>query len=145
MSYAFDASSILILTRELGGKVPDVVRGNFTASLAYYEVGNALWRECNLLRRLDVDEAAKTLEFTTSLLNFMKTVHIKDAKSCVRTLFNAYKLNITYYDAAYLSVAEDLGKILVTDDEKLAVAAEKIGVETSSSKGFIKRNPRDKR
>jgi len=42
MSYTFDAGSILILTRELKEKVLDLVAGNFTASLMYYEVGNAL-------------------------------------------------------------------------------------------------------
>lgn len=141
MSYAFDAGSILILTRELGERVLDVVGGNSTASLAYYEVGNALWKECNLLRRLSVDEAAKALEFTTSLLSFMEVVQVSGVDLGFRTLSNACKLNITYYDAAYLSVAEDLGKVLVTDDEKLATAAKEIGVETLSSSSFIqKRN-----
>ncbi|KPV64857.1 MAG: Exonuclease VapC9 [Candidatus Bathyarchaeota archaeon BA1] len=137
MSYAFDAGSILILTRELGERVLDVVGGNSTASLAYYEAGNALWKECNLLARLGVDEAAKALEFTISLLSFMEVIQLKDENLGVRTLFNAFKLNITYYDAAYLSVAEDLGKVLVTDDEKLATAAKEIGVKTLSSRSFI--------
>lgn len=139
MSYAFDAGSILILTRELGERVLDVVGGNSTASLAYYEAGNAIWKECNLLRRLGVDEAAKALEFTISLLSFMEVIQIKNKKLGVRTLSNACKLNITYYDAAYLSVAEDLGKVLVTDDEKLATAAKEIGVETLSSRSLIQK------
>ena len=139
MSYAFDAGSILILTRELGEKVLDAIGQNFTISLAYYEIGNALWKECNLLRRLSVDEATKALEFTISLLNFMEVIQVKDVDLGVRTLSDACKLNITYYDAAYLSVAEDLGKVLVTDDEKLATAAKEIGVETLSSRSFIQK------
>jgi len=138
MSYAFDAGSILILTRELGEEVLDVVKGNSTTSLAHYEIGNALWKECNLLRRLSVDEAAKALKFTISLLKFMEVIHVKDVDLSVRTLSDACKLNITYYDAAYLSVAEDLGKVLVTDDEKLATAAKEIGVKTLSNRSFLK-------
>lgn len=109
-----------------------------TISLAYYEIGNALWKECNLLRRFSVDEATKALGFTVSLLNFMEVIQVKDVDSGVRTLSEACKLNITYYNAAYLSVAKDLEKVFVTDDEKLATAAKEIGVETLSSRGFIK-------
>lgn len=137
MSYVFDASSILVLTREVGGKVLDLVKENFTTSLAYYEIGNGLWKECSLFKRLKVDEAVKALRFTFSLLNLMNVIRAEDVNSGVKTLSNASKLDITYYDAAYLSIAGELGKVLVTDDEKLAVAAEKIGVKTLMSKSFI--------
>ena len=48
----------------------------------------------------------------------------------------AGKLNITYYDAAYLTGAQRSNKILVTDDEKLAEAAKGAGVKTLSSKAL---------
>ena len=137
MSYTFDAGSILILTRELKEKVLDLVVGNFTASLVYYEVGNALWRECNLLGRLRINEATKALEFITSLLSFMEVIRVEDKGLEIKTLVNACELNITYYDAAYLIVAEKFCKILVTDDEKLTAAAREIGIETLSSKSLF--------
>lgn len=136
MSYVFDASSVLILTRELGKKVVDLVRENFTTSLAYYEVANSLWKECKLFKRLSVDEAVEVLKFTFSLLSMMNVMRIEEVSSGVNTLSNAAKLNITYYDASYLTIARQLHKVLVTDDEKLATAAKKIGVRTLVSRSF---------
>lgn len=75
MSYIFDASSILALTRRLKGKVVEIVKGNLTAFLILYEVGNALWKERNLLKRLNVPEAIKTLKFPTSLLDMMEAFY----------------------------------------------------------------------
>jgi len=136
LSYVFDASSILILTRELGEKVVDVMKGNLTTSLAYYALGNALWKECNLAKRLTVNEAIEVLKFAFSLLNLMKIVPITDGVLGVKTLSNATKLNITYYDAAYLTVAQETGKILVSDDKKLLTVSKNVGIKTSLSKTF---------
>lgn len=139
MSYVFDAGSILFLTRELGEKVLDAVKQNSTTSLAYYEIGNALWKELNLLKRLNFNEATKALKAIFSLLKLMKVVHIENADLGAKTLSEASKLDITYYDAAYLVTAKELGGVLVTDDKKLATASKKIGVETLSSKTFIQK------
>lgn len=140
MSYVLDASSILALTRRFGERIVDLSKGNFTPSLAYYEIGNALWKECNLLKRLNMNEVNKTLEFTFSLLKLMQIIPIEDSNLGLKTLSNANKLNITYYDAAYLTVTKQLDKILVTEDEKLTKAARKIGVKTSSTKNMHLRN-----
>jgi len=137
LSYVFDAGSILILTKELGGKAVDVMKGNLTTSLAYYEVGNALWKECSLAKRLTVNEAIEVLKFVFPLLDLMEIVPIKDEVLSVKTLSNATKLNITYYDAAYLTVAQETGGILVSDDKKLIMVSKSIGVKTSSSKTFV--------
>lgn len=51
MSYVFDASSILASTRRLGEEIVELSKENFTSPLAYYEIGNALWKEYNLLQR----------------------------------------------------------------------------------------------
>ncbi|MGQ9640226.1 MAG: hypothetical protein ACUVUB_07275 [Candidatus Bathyarchaeia archaeon] len=74
------------MTRELGGRVLDMLGGNSTTSLALYEVGNTLLKECNLLRRLGFDEDAEALEFTISLLNFMEVIQVKEVNSSFRTL-----------------------------------------------------------
>lgn len=139
MSYVFDAGSILFLTRELGEKVLDAVKQNSTTSLAYYEIGNVLWKELNLLKRLNFNEATKALKVIFSLLKLMKVIHIENADLGAKTLSEASKLDITYYDAAYLVTAKELSGILVTDDKKLATASKKIGVETLSSKSFIQK------
>jgi len=46
----------------------------------------------------------------------------------------AGRLNITYYDAAYLIEAQRLNKTLVIDDEKLTKAAKSVGVKTLTSR-----------
>lgn len=139
MSYVFDAGSILFLTRELGEEVLDAVKQNSTTSLAYYEIGNVLWKELNLLKRLNFNEATKALKVIFSLLKLMKVIHIENADLGAKTLSEASKLDITYYDAAYLVAAKELSGVLVTDDKKLATASKKIGVKTLSSKSFIQK------
>jgi len=137
VSYVFDSCSLLNLTRALADGVIDVLKGNITVSLAYYEIGNALWKECNLYKRVSVEEVVKTLRFMYSMLGLMKVIHIEDVSFSINTFFIANKLNITYYDAAYLNVAKELDKVLVTDDKRLREIAEKINVKTLSSKNWI--------
>lgn len=138
MSYVFDASSILVLTRELQEKVVGILKGNLTLSLAHYEIGNALWKECNRVKRLTVNEAVEVLGFTLALLNLMNILDVKDAYFSTKALSNADKLNITYYDAAYLTAAQVANKTLVSDDGNLVAASRKIGVKTMPSKALEK-------
>lgn len=133
MSYVFDASSILILTSELEEKVVDLMKDNFTTSLAYYEIGNALWKECTVTARIRVGEAIKVLKFIFSMLNFMKIIPTKDVEFGIKVISNANKLKITYYDATYLTVAKELNKILVTNDKKLISISRRVGVKTLPS------------
>lgn len=139
MSYVFDASSLLILARDLGEKAVDIVRGEMTADLAVYEIGNALWKECELLKRLSYEEALKALEFMAALLNIMETVDIRNLNMIDDVLRNASELNITYYDSAYLTIAEKTDRILVTDDKKLSKASVKRGIKTSDTKALMEK------
>ena len=135
MSYVFDASSLLILARDLGEKAVDIVRRGITADLAIYEIGNALWKECTLLKRLSHEEALKALEFMAALLDIMETVDIRNLINDV--LRNASELNITYYDSTYLTIAEKTDGILVTDDERLSKASVKRGIKTLNTKALV--------
>lgn len=135
--YLFDASSLLNITRELGEKVIDVVKNNFTISLAYYEIGNALWKECRLLRKLDLNSAIKTLRFMFSMFSKMTVIGIEEGGLGNSILTNAFKYSITYYDASYLSVAKKLDAILVSDDKELIKIAKKLKVNGITSKELI--------
>ena len=104
-----------------------------TIYLAYYEIGNALWRECLLLKRISIEEAEKSLDLMYSILARMQVASL-DNETGSEILDTAYKFNLTFYDSAYLVEAKENNKILVTDDNKLAKAAENLGVETLSSK-----------
>ena len=139
MSYVFDASSLLILARDLGEKVVDIVRGGMTADLAVYEIGNTLWKECVLFKRLSYEEALRALEFMAALLDIMETVDIRNLNLIDDVLRNASELNITYYDSAYLTIAEKTGRTLVTDDKKLSEASVKRGVKTSDTKALMEK------
>lgn len=130
----FDASSVFTLVRELRGEAPDLFWEGSTISLAYYEIGNCLWRECFLLKRIVPKEAAKLLKSMLAMLRAIDVAVLEDEDLGNVVLNMAGNLNITYYDAAYLTEAQRSNRILVTDDEKLAKAAKSVGVKTLTSK-----------
>ena len=133
----FDASSILTLLRLLREKAPDLLRGGSTISLVYYEVGNALWREYLLLKRITSREALKILKTIFLILGTMDVTALRDERLGEEIFNLASSLNITYYDASYLVEALKTGKTLVTDDRKLSEAAGRIGVKTLTSRDLI--------
>jgi len=105
-----------------------------TLSLAYYETGNASWGECFLLKRIASDEASKVLVSIFTILRTMDVAKLEDEELGTEILNVAGEFGITYYDAAYLTMAQKLNKTLVTDDEKLARVAKKISVTTLTSR-----------
>lgn len=134
LALLFDASSLLTLIKELRGRAPDLLLEGSTISLAYYEVGNALWRECFLLQRIGPEEASQLLKAIFAILRAMDVTLLKDEELGNAILKLAGELKITYYDAAYITEAQRSNKILVTDDEKLIKAAESRGIKTLTSK-----------
>lgn len=61
----------------------------------------------------------------------------EDEASSVLAL--ACKFNLTFYEAAYLAEALKTKSALVTDDKKLAKAAQNVGAENLTSDCFIQR------
>lgn len=136
-SLFFDASSIFTLVRELRGKAADTLAESSTISLAYYELGNALWRECFLLKRITQKEAENSLRAMFAILETMDVVLLENEDEGKAVLCNACEFGLTFYDSAYVAQALKSKKILVTDDKKLAKAAEKAGVKSLTSKDLI--------
>ena len=67
----YDSNIIYRLIRELPqGAVEKLIEGT-TIYLAYYELGNALWRESLLLKKISLDEAAKSLDLMYLILGRM--------------------------------------------------------------------------
>ena len=128
----FDANAICRLIRECPEKAVNMLIEGTTISLAYYELGNALWREAHLLKRISIEEAEKSLSLMYAMLLRMQVVEVYDERG-IEILQTAHKCNLTFYDSVYLVGAKKASKILVTDDNKLAKAAEILGVETLSS------------
>jgi predicted nucleic acid-binding protein len=132
----FDSNAIYKLIRELPqDAVEKLVKGT-TIYLAYYELGNALWRECLLLKRISIEEAEKSLDLMYSILERMQVASL-DNETGSEVLDTAYKFNLTFYDTSYLIEAKKSDKTLVTDDIKLAKAAENLGIKTLSSKTLM--------
>jgi len=105
--------------------------------LAYYEVGNLVWKECFVLKNIIPQEARNLLKAIFALIGEMDVVMLEDEENGGAILDMAGKRNITYYDAAYLTQAKRSNKMLVTDDEKLAKVAEMEGVKPLSSKKVL--------
>ena len=128
----FDANAIYRLIRDYPEKAIDKLMEGTTISLAYYELGNALWREAHMPKRISIEEAEKSLSLMYAMLERMQVGEV-DGEQGIEILQTAHYCNLTFYDFAYLVEAKKTGKILVTNDNKLAKAAESLGVETLSS------------
>lgn len=129
----YDASSIFEIIREHRGEAPDVLHGGSTIPLVYYEIGNAIWKLCTKLKRIEPDEAKRLHATMFSIVQRMNTVVQEDAAVGVEILKTAIERSLTYYDAAYLVEAKRTGRALVTDDDELTRAADLLGVENMRS------------
>ncbi|MGD6851804.1 MAG: type II toxin-antitoxin system VapC family toxin [Candidatus Bathyarchaeia archaeon] len=132
----FDSNAIYRLIRETPEKALETLVEGTTIYLAYYELGNALWRECLLLKRISSREAEKSLDLMYSILEHMQVVSLGN-ETGQQVLQTAHKFDLPFYDSSYLVEAEKSGKTLVTDDNKLARAAEKLGIKTLPSKTLM--------
>ncbi|RLG08673.1 MAG: DNA-binding protein [Thaumarchaeota archaeon] len=114
----FDSSAIINLcNREKASKLFN----EWTLDLTIYELGNATWK-LTRIRKIKPEEAFTVLEALTGIYGKMRKTKIKNHE---KTLKIALKENLTFYDAAYISVAIENNLTLITDDEKLYKAARK--------------------
>jgi len=82
----------------------------YCPELSKYEIGNALWK-----KSLKAPEAAGSLATYYSLpITFVPETR----ERAERTLALSNQLKMTYYDASFISLAEELDKILITDNAK---------------------------
>lgn len=116
MKALLDASAILNIVRELGSDSLSYIRGCYELTLTPYEIGNAIWKEATLLKRLSIDEALALLNRIRFVHRYLNAVEPKSIELVLRT---AHVLRITYYDASYVVVAKELNVPLVTDDSRL--------------------------
>jgi predicted nucleic acid-binding protein len=111
--YLFDSSAIITLVES--SKLDELLEG-WTIDLAFYELGNAVWKQVHLYRTLSMDEAKIALDALVSVFDKMRKVQELEPLS---TLVIAVTERLSYYDAAYLQAAADKKMILVTDDKTL--------------------------
>jgi len=122
MKYLFDASALLNLVRRLGEKALKILEGNYILTLTIYEIGNALWRETSLLKKLTIDAAEEIMKAVIALTKFMQ---VTDPENHIEILEMSNKMGITFYDMAYVIMALRMNLTLVTDDKRLVAKIEK--------------------
>ena len=122
MKYLFDASALLNLVRRLGEESLKILEENYILTLTIYDVGNALWMEARLSRRLTMDEAEAMMRAIITPIEFMQVIELQDPIEVLRI---SNEIEITFYDAAYVVAALRRGLILVTDDRRLVARMER--------------------
>ena len=115
MKYLFDASALLNLVRRLREESLKILEENYILTLTIYDVGNALWMEARLSRRLTMDEAEAMMRAIITPIEFMQVIELQDPIEVLRI---SNEIEITFYDAAYVVAALRRGLILVTDDRR---------------------------
>ncbi|MCD6593047.1 type II toxin-antitoxin system VapC family toxin [Candidatus Bathyarchaeota archaeon] len=122
MRYLLDASALLNIVRRLGERSLKILKENYILTLTIYEVGNALWRETKLLKKLTTDEAEEIMKAVIALTKFMQIIEPEDPTEILKT---SNKIEATFYDTAYVVVALRRNLTLVTDDKKLVAKIER--------------------
>ena len=136
--YLLDSSAIAVLLKRLGGSAVKYLTGTYTLDLAYYELGNVLWKECTLMNLIDGKEAVNKVKYIAKLLKTMKIESIKSEKDLEGTIALAVKLKLTFYDASYLYIAKKKNLILVTEDHELREKSSKENIEAITVDEYIK-------
>ncbi len=117
MRVLFDASALLNIIRTLGEKALSYIKDGYELSLTPYEIGNALWKETTLLKRLSMSEALTLLDILSILREkYLATISPQNHAAILRL---AHALRLTYYDATYVVTASEHEAVLVTDDTKI--------------------------
>ena len=119
MSFIFDSSAIINLC---GDRKAEKLMDGWTLNLAIYELGNAVWKQVKIHKKITVEEANLVLD---SLTEVFRRLRKPATENTLKTLEIAVKEDLTYYDASYISAALENDLTLVTDDDKLYRAGKK--------------------
>ncbi len=119
MSYIFDSSAIFKAIKE---NAIEFLAGNLTLNLTRYEMGNIIWKEYTIHKRIDRQEALKIIKIFKDALSLMENLAINCNEEEILKI--ADDLKITFYDAAYIYYAKSRGIPLITEDRKLMEKAE---------------------
>lgn len=122
MPRLFDASSVAATVLERDDIGFEVLFDEHVLDLTFYEVGNVFWKASALQERLTHEEASKLVSFLMDLKAEM-VVERAEGLDFDRTMKIATTEDLTFYDAAYVVAAEELGATLITEDAALASAA----------------------
>jgi len=106
MRYVLDSSAIINLIQRLEERSIDILKESITADLAFYEIGNYLWK----INRGDL------VEDFVKVLKFIKAEYVGLREE---VLAIAVDERLTYYDSVYLYLSRKYGLPLISDDRDL--------------------------
>ena len=132
--YLFDASAVVDVVLGQGGADVgiDVLFDEHWLDLTRYETANAIWK-IGVARDEFGDSA---VDDAIDILDRLDQEMRRDVAPGRVSMDVARKNGLTFYDAAYLAVAQRADLTLVTEDGALADAAEDQGVSTASVRAF---------
>ena len=130
----YDASSIQTALRTLKEEAAPHLNNQTILDLTLYELGNIIWKET----RTDSNPSAARArtEALQKLLAIMK-IHRINLNDLPAIAENASRYGLTFYDSAYLTIAQSKNLTLVTEDQQLRRAAEKAGHSTTQVKKLL--------
>jgi predicted nucleic acid-binding protein len=114
MKYLFDSSAIFNAIKQ--NKIEKLLQG-YKLDLSRYELGNALWKEHLLLKKITKEQLKNLIKIIKDTLNLMQTLKIECHEE--KILETASKLNLTFYDASYAYLAKTKNLTLITQDKTL--------------------------
>ncbi|MBL7080511.1 type II toxin-antitoxin system VapC family toxin [Candidatus Bathyarchaeota archaeon] len=126
----------MLLTEK--GDAPRHLEANHTLDLAYYEIGNVIWKEYALFGNISPEGARAMAGYAARIIGLMIVLRTDTPGEASETMRLAIELGLTYYDAAYLHHAES-NRPLVTEDITLRKKAEEVGVEALTVKQLLER------
>ncbi|MEM4563012.1 MAG: type II toxin-antitoxin system VapC family toxin [Thermofilum sp.] len=132
MKAIVDASSLLLMIKNVEEEaLLDKLDGLATLDLAFYEIGNALWKQVvrGVASREEVERTALAIGKLLLVKGVIKVGWRDLGYSAILNL--AVDNGITFYDASYLAASIAFGVPLITEDEKLRRVAAKY-VEVAS-------------
>jgi len=116
-----DASSIQTALRTLKAEAAPLLKDQTILDLTIYELGNIIWKETK--EKDEANERAKALEKIITIMQ----IHRIDPNDITPITQNATRHRLTFYDSAYLTMAQKTNTTLVTEDQQLLNAAQTTG------------------
>ena len=125
MSFLFDTSSLLLLIRSSNeDKKLNALKQSKVLDLTYFELGNAIWKESELLQSLTEDQRDTLVRAIVKTLTTIESVTLY-ADDFTDIFDIARSERLTFYDSSYIYAAKANKMILVSDDGRLSRIARK--------------------
>ena len=113
--YLFDASALFLLIQrsDVIAKM-DLINSIYVLHLTIYEIGNILWKEAYIFKR--IKDPYKTTRLVQEIL---RRVNLLNDPPLYEVLKLSLSRGLTFYDASYVYMAESMNMTLVTEDKQI--------------------------